>query len=39
MYKVKKDGLIIKVKNEIQLSAFLNSGWEEVKDTKKTKKS
>jgi hypothetical protein len=38
MYKVVKDGVEYTLRDEIQLSAFLNSGYELVPEGKKTKK-
>lgn len=42
MYKVKKGDLTYELKDEVQLSAFLNSGYElvqeEEKKTRRTKK-
>lgn len=38
MFKVKKDDLIYELQDNVQLSAFLNSGYELVKEEDKPKR-
>ena len=32
MYKVEKDGMTNEVESKVQLEAFLNSGWKQLKE-------
>ncbi len=32
MYKVEKDGMTNEVESEVQLEAFINSGWKQLKE-------
>lgn len=39
MYTVEKNGVKITLMNEIQLAAYKNSGWTEVKENSKKKEN
>jgi hypothetical protein len=34
MYKVEKDGMTNEVESKVQLEAFINSGWKQLKESK-----
>lgn len=34
MYKVEKDGTTNEVESKVQLEAFINSGWKQLKESK-----
>lgn len=34
MYKVEKDGMTNEVESKVQLEAFINSGWKQLKELK-----
>jgi hypothetical protein len=34
MYKIEKDGMTNEVESKVQLEAFINSGWKQLKESK-----